>query len=113
MYWWANVYEIAPLPRKSAKSRSRQNFRTSAIFSPSKYAVNPCKIAVILLLYSAHYELYFDILIVLINPFFVEFRVKVILSGLSWRSSPGSGNLRAAFPNSRIIIIILVWEITV
>src|SRR6266536_3969346 len=97
MYWWANVYEIAPFPRKSVKSRPHQNFRISATFSPSKYTVNPCKIAVISPLYSAYCELYFDILIVLINPFFVEFRVKGILGGSSRRSSPGSGNLRAAF----------------
>src|SRR6266498_5471427 len=113
MYWWANVYEIAPLPRKSAKSRPHQNFRTSATFSPSKYTVNPYKIAVISLLYSTHYELYFSILIVLINPFFVEFRVKIILDGSSGRSSPGNGNLRAAFPNPRITITILIWEIIV
>src|SRR6266498_4458667 len=99
MYWWANVCEIAPLPRKSAKSRPHQNFRTSATFSPSKYTVNPCKIAVISSLYSAHCELYFGVLIVLIDPFFVEFRVKVILGGSSGRSSLGSGNLRAAFPD--------------
>src|SRR6266536_2546003 len=99
MYWWANVCEIAPLPRKSAKSRPHQNFRTSAIFSPSEYAVNPCKIAVISPLYSAHCELYFGVLIVLIDPFFVEFRVKGILGGSSGRSSPESGNLRAAFPD--------------
>src|SRR6266498_3359070 len=113
MYWWANVCEIAPLPRKSAKSRPYQNFRTSATFTPSKYIVNPCKIAVISLLYSAHCELYFGVLIVLINPFFVEFRVKVILGGLSGRSSSGNGNLRAVFPNPRIIMIIPAWEITV
>src|SRR6266536_1718799 len=113
MYWWVNVCEIAPLSRKSAKSRPHQNFRTSATFSPSKYTVNPYKIAVISPLYSAHYELYFGILIVLIDPFFVEFRVKVILGGLSGRSFPGSENLRAAFPNPRIIIIIPVWEIMV
>src|SRR6266511_2539667 len=99
MYWWANVCEIAPLPRKSAKSRRHQNFRTSATFSPSKYTVNLCKIAVISPLYSAHYELYFDILIVLIDLFFVEFQVKVILDGSSGRSSPGNENLRAVFPN--------------
>src|SRR6266498_2631845 len=108
MYWWVNVYEIAPLPRKSAKSRPYQNFRTSPTFSPSKYAVNFCKIAVISLLYSIYYELYFSILIVLINPFFVKFFVKVILDGLSGRSFLESGNLRAAFPNPRIIMIILV-----
>src|SRR6266536_3815352 len=113
MYWWANVCEIAPLPRKSAKSRPHQNFRTSATFSPLKYAVNPCKIAVISPLYSVHCELYFGVLIVLIDPFFVEFRVKVILGGLSGRSFLGSGNLRAVFPNPRIIMIILVLEITV
>ncbi len=73
MYWWANVCEIASLPRKSAKSRSYQNFRISATFSPSKYIVNLYKIAVISLLYSAYCELYFSILIVLINLFFVEF----------------------------------------
>src|SRR6266498_4850849 len=111
MYWWVNVCEIAPLPRKSVKSRPHQNFRTSATFSPSKYAVNPYKIAVISPLYSVHYKLYFGILIVLINLFFVEFRVKVILGGLSGRSSFRSENLRAAFLNSRIIMIILVWEI--
>src|SRR6266498_4729072 len=98
MYWWANVCEIAPLPRKSAKSRPYQNFRTSATFSPSKYILNPCKIAVISSLYSAYYELYFGVLIVLINLFFVEFRVKVILGGLSGRSFLESGNLRAVFP---------------
>src|SRR6266536_4090334 len=81
MYWWANVCEIAPLPRKSAKSRPYQNFRTSATFLSLKYVINPCKIAVISLLYSVYYELYFSILIVLINPFFVEFRVKIILDG--------------------------------
>src|SRR6266511_2390238 len=108
MYWWVNVCEIAPLPRKSAKSRPHQNFRISATFSPSKYTVNPYKIAVISPLYNAHCELYFGVLIILIGPFFVEFRVKVILGGLPRRSSPGSGNLRAAFPNLRIIIIILV-----
>src|SRR6266498_5140070 len=113
MYWWANVCEIAPLPRKSVKSRSHQNFRTSANFSPSKYAVNLCKIAVISLLYSAHCELYFSILIILIDLFFVEFRVKGILGGLSRRSSRGSGNLRAFFSNPRITMIILVWEKTV
>src|SRR6266536_4662501 len=108
MYWWINVCEIAPLPRKSVKSRSYQNFRTSAIFSPSKYAVNFYKIVVISLLYSAHYELYFDILIILINPFFVEFRVKNFLDGLFRRSSPKNRNLRTAFLNPRITIIILV-----
>src|SRR6266536_1493351 len=102
MYWWANVCEIAPLPRKSAKSRPHQNFRTSATFSPLKYVVNLCKIAVISLLYSAYCELYFNILIVLINLFFVEFRVKIILNGLSWRFSPENRNLRAAFLNPRI-----------
>src|SRR6266498_404404 len=113
MYWWANVCEIAPLPRKSAKSRPYQNFRTSATFSSSKYVVNLYKIAMISLLYSAYYELYFGILIVLINLFFVKFFVKVILGGLSRRSFLESGNLRAVFLNPRIIIIILVWEITV
>src|SRR6266536_235843 len=108
MYWWANVCEIAPLPRKSVKSRSHQNFRTSVTFSLLKYAVNPCKIAVISLLYSVYCELYFGILIVLIDPFFVEFRVKKFLGGLSRRFFLGSGNLRAVFLNSRIIIIILV-----
>src|SRR6266536_1830661 len=113
MYWWANVYEIAPLPRKSAKSRPHQNFRISSTFSPSKYTVNLCKIAVISPLYNTHYELYFVVLIVLINPFFVEFRVKIILDGSSGRSFPENGNLRAAFLNPRIIITIPVWEITV
>src|SRR6266498_3431004 len=108
MYWWANVYEIAPLPRKSAKSRPHQNFRISATFSPSKYTVNLCKIAVISPLYNTYCELYFGVLIVLINPFFVEFRVKIILGGLSGRFSPESGNLRTVFPNPHIIIIILV-----
>src|SRR6266511_4245397 len=107
MYWWANVCEIAPLPRKSAKSRSHQNFRISATFSSLKYIVNSCKIAVISLLYSVYCELYFGVLIVLIDPFFVEFRVKVILGGLFGRSSLESGNLRAVFLNSRIIMIIL------
>src|SRR6266536_3272259 len=111
MYWWANVCEIAPLPRKSAKSRPYQNFRTSATFSSLKYAVNPCKIAVISLLYSVYCELYFGVLIVLIDPFFVEFRIKGILGGSSRRSFPGNGNLRAVFLNPRIIMIILVWEI--
>src|SRR6266536_3894291 len=106
MYWWANVCEIAPLPRKSAKSRPHQNFRTSANFSPSKYIVNPCKIAVISLLYSVYYELYFAVLIVLIDPFFVEFRVKEILGGLFRRFFPGNRNLRATFLNPRIIMII-------
>src|SRR6266498_1902428 len=107
MYWWANVCEIAPLPRKSAKSQPHQNFRTSATFSPSKYTVNLYKIAVISPLYSAYYELYFDILIILINLFFVGFRVKIILGGLSGRSSLKNKNLRTTFPNPRIIIIIL------
>src|SRR6266536_3277725 len=113
MYWWANVCEIAPLPRKSAKSRPYQNFRTSATFSSSKYIVNLYKIAVISLLYSVYYELYFSVLIVLINPFFVKFRIKIILGGLSGRSFSESRNLQAAFLNPRIIIIIPVWEITV
>src|SRR6266498_4636170 len=99
MYWWVNVCEIAPLPRKSAKSRPHQNFRTSATFSPSKYTVNPCKITVISQGYSAHCELYFNVLIFLIDPFFVEFRVKGILGGSSRRSFPGNRNLRAAFPD--------------
>src|SRR6266498_4488141 len=106
MYWWANVCEIAPLPRKSAKSLPYQNFRTSVTFSPSKYAVNPYKIAVISLLYNIHCELYFGVLIILINLFFVEFRIKEILDGLSWRFSPGNRNLRTIFPNPRIIITI-------
>src|SRR6266536_1901848 len=91
MYWWVNVCEIAPLPRKSAKSRPHQNFRTSATFSPSKHTVNPCKITVISQGYSAHCELYFNVLIVLIDPFFVEFRAKGILGGSSRRSSPEVG----------------------
>src|SRR6266536_3357473 len=107
MYWWANVCKIAPLPRKSVKSRPYQNFRTSASFSPSKYVVNPCKVAVISLLYNTHYELYFGVLIVLIDSFFVKFRVKFFLDGSSRRSSPENRNLRAVFPNPRIIIIIL------
>src|SRR6266511_4135989 len=102
MYWWANVCEIAPLPRKSAKSRSHQNFRTSATFLLLKYTVNLCKIAVISPLYSIHYELYFNILIVLINLFFIKFRVKVILDGLSGRSFFENRNLRAVFLNPRI-----------
>src|SRR6266498_5067929 len=106
MYWWANVYEIAPLPRKSAKSRPHQNFRTFVTFSLSKYTVNLCKIVMISLLYSVYYELYFGVLIVLIDPFFVEFRVKVILDESSGRFFFGSGNLRAAFPNPRITITI-------
>src|SRR6266536_3809570 len=108
MYWWANVCEIAPLPRKSAKSRPHQNFRTSATFSPLKYIINLCKIAVISLLYSTHYELYFNILIISINLFFVKFGVKGILDGLSKRFFPENKNLRAVFLNPRIIIIILV-----
>ena len=98
MCWRVKVCEIPPLLGQSAKSRPHQKFRTSATFSPSKDSVNPCKMAVISPLYSAHYKLFFNVLNVSIDPFFVEFQVKGVLGGSSGRSSPG----RATFLDPRI-----------